>query len=268
MSIRHRTIACAIFRCPLMCAGRTLCQFPIVFEEVGKEIVAPLRWRRGPSDFQAATDGVSAKTFAKFILPPESLILDGGAFWLIAHILRGNGSPVRLAESMSASNECDGFLVIHRHASEGFSDIPRRSDGIGLSIRPFRVHIDQPHLHGSEGILQITIAAVAFVRQPRALRSPINFLFGLPYVRAPAAKTEGLEAHRFERDVARKNHEVSPGDFASILLLDRPEQPACLVKVHVVGPTIERRKALLPGSGPAAAVADAVRSRAVPRHTD
>src|SRR5579872_6190916 len=128
MSIRHRTIACAIFRCPLMRAGRTLCQLPIVFEEVGKEIVAPLRWRRGPCDFQAATDGVSAKTFAKFILPPETLILDGGAFWFVAHILSGNGSAVRLAESVTAGNERDCFFIIHRHAGESLSNIPRRSD--------------------------------------------------------------------------------------------------------------------------------------------
>src|SRR5579872_747869 len=258
MSIRHRTIACAIFRCPLMRAGRTLCQLPFVLKQVGKEIVAPLRWRRGPSDFQAATDGVSAKTFAKFILPSETLILDVGAFWFVAHILSGNGGAVRLAEGVTTGNECDGFLVIHRHASEGFSDIPRRSDGIGLSIRPFRVHIDQSHLHGTERILQLPITAIALVRQPRTLRSPINFLFGLPHVGATATKTEGLKAHRLEGDVAGENHEVGPRDFASVLLFDRPEQPTCLVQVHVVRPAIKWCEALLPSSGTAAAVADAV----------
>ena len=123
-------------------------------------------------------------------------------------------------------------------------------------------------MHGRERILKITVAAVAFVRQPLALRPPENVLFGLPCVLAPAAKTKRLKAHGFEGDVARENHEVGPGDFSAILLLDWPQQSARLVKIHVVRPAIERREALLTRSGPAAAVADAVRARAVPRHTN
>src|ERR1035441_3893085 len=92
--IRHRTVACAIFRRPLMRTGRTLRQFPFVAEQVREEVVAPLRRRRGPSDFQTATDGVTTKTFAKFILPSEALILDVGTFWFGAYILRGNASAV------------------------------------------------------------------------------------------------------------------------------------------------------------------------------
>src|SRR5580704_2000236 len=164
---------------------------------------------------------------------------------------------------MSAGNERNRLLVIHRHAGESLADIPCRGQWIRLSIRAFRIHIDETHLYGSERLLKITVAAVALVRQPLALRPPENVLFGLPHVLAPAAKTECLEAHRLEGDVAGKNHEVGPGDFSSVLLLDRPEQAARLVEVHVVRPAIERREALLPGSGTAAAVADAVRARAV-----
>ena len=40
MRIGHRTIACTIFRCPLMCSGRTLRQFPFVAEQVGEEVGA------------------------------------------------------------------------------------------------------------------------------------------------------------------------------------------------------------------------------------
>src|SRR5258708_17782700 len=102
-------------------------------------------------------------------------------------------------------------------------------------------------------------AAEALVRQPLALRPQKNILFGLAAVRAPAAKTERLKAHRLEGDVACENHEVGPGNFSPILLLDRPQQPARLVEVYVVRPAIKRRKALLTASGTAAAVADAVR---------
>src|ERR1022692_15806 len=102
---------------------------------------------------------------------------------------------------MSAGNERNGLLVIHRHARESLSDIPCRGNRIRLSIRPFRIHVNQTHLYGSERILKITIAAVALVRQPRALRPPENVLFGLPDILAPAAKTERLNARRLQRAV-------------------------------------------------------------------
>src|ERR1700693_2658490 len=224
---------------------RALRQFPIVAEQVREEVIAPLRRRRGPNDFQAAADSVTTKTFAKFILPSETLILDVGTFWLGAYILSGNGSAVGFAEGVTAGDERNGFLVIHRHARESLSDITCRGKGIWISIRPFRIHIDQAHLQRGERLLEGSISRVTLIRQPRALRSPINFLFGLPDVRAPAAKPERLKAHRLERDVARENHEVGAGDFPAILLLDRPQQPARLVQVHVVRPAIERRGALL-----------------------
>src|ERR1035438_2012202 len=132
----------------------------------------------------------------------------------------GNGSAVRFAEGVSAGNERDRFFVVHRHAGERFADIPCRSDGIGLSIGPFRIHVDQTHLHRAERILEVTIAGVTRVRQPRALRSPINFLLGFPDISSTAAKTERLKAHRLEGDVAGENHEVSPGDFRPRLYLE------------------------------------------------
>src|SRR5208282_2059821 len=61
---------------------------------------------------------------------------------------------------------------------------------------------------------------------------------------------------------------VGPGDFPAIFLLYRPEQPARLIEVHVVWPAIERREALLAGSGAAAAVGDAVGTGTVPGHTN
>ncbi len=81
-----------------MRTGRTLRQFPFVAEQVREEVVAPLRRSRGPNNFQSAPDSVTAMTFAKFILPPETLILDVGAFWFVAYILSGNASAVRFAE--------------------------------------------------------------------------------------------------------------------------------------------------------------------------
>src|SRR5437870_10876104 len=90
--IRHRTVACAIFRRPLMRTGRTLRQLPFVAEQVREEVVAPLRRRRGPNDFQAAADRVTAFARAKFALPSEALLLDAGGFRLWAHQFRDRKS--------------------------------------------------------------------------------------------------------------------------------------------------------------------------------
>ena len=82
----------------------------------------------------------------------------------------------------------------------------------------------------------------------------------------PPAETERLESHRLQGTVTGEDHQVGPRDFSAVLLLDRPEQPARLVEVRVVGPTVEGRKALCARGCAAAAVADAVRACAVPRH--
>ena len=126
-----------------------------------------------------------------------------------------------LAEGVAARNQRDGLLVVHRHAVERFTDVLGRRDRIRFAVRPFRIDVDQAHLHGGEGILKLAFAAVAFVPQPSPLGTPVK-LFGLPNVLAPAAETKGFEAHRLEGNVAGKNHQICPGDFPAVFLLDRP----------------------------------------------
>src|SRR5208283_1858520 len=118
--------------------------------------------------FQAASNRVIAAARAKFVLPAEPLLLNGRALGHWANILVRIGRAVGFAERVTAGNERNRLLVIHRHAGERLSDIPCGSDWIWLSIRPFRIHIDQAHLHGSERILKIAVAPVALVRQPLA----------------------------------------------------------------------------------------------------
>src|SRR5205085_882340 len=101
----------------------------------------------------------------------------------------------------------------------------------------------------------------------RLLRPPVD-VFGLPNVLAPAAETKRLESHRLQGAVASEDHHVGPRKLPAVLLLDWPEQPARLVEARVVGPAVERRKALLASARAAAAVSDAVCACAVPRHTD
>ena len=171
VGIRHRAGACAILRLPLMRTGRALRQFPFVAEQVPEEVVAPLRGRGGPGDFQAAGDRVAAFAGAEAALPAQALLLEAGRFRLRPHMGRRAGA-VGLAEGVAAGDERHRLLVVHRHASEGLADIPRRGDRIRVAVRAFRVDVDQPHLHGSERIFEIPVAGVAFVTQPGRSRRP------------------------------------------------------------------------------------------------
>ena len=264
--VRYRP-APAPFRRPLMRAGRALRQLPFVAEQVPEEVVAPLRRRRGPGDFQAAGDRVTSFASAKSVLPAEALLLDTGGFGLGTHQRRIAGA-VGFAEGVAAGDQRDRLFIVHRHARKRLADVARRGDRIRIAVRPFRVDVDQTHLHGGERVLQVAVAGVALVRQPLAFGTPVDVLGRLPDILAPAAETERLEAHRFEGDVAGEDHQVGPGDFPAVFLFDRPQQPARLVEARVVRPAVERREALLAGSGAAATVADAVGACAVPSHPD
>src|SRR3970282_1760944 len=104
--------------------------------------------------------------------------------------------------------------------------------------------------------------------QPRDLLPPVHVRVRLPYVRTAAAEAEGPEAHRLQRHVAGEDDQVGPGDLPAVLLLDRPKDAPRLIEVHVVGPAVEGREALLAPAGAAAAVGDAVGSGGVPGHAD
>src|SRR5262245_44720754 len=105
-----------------MRASRAFGQLPFVAEKVLEEVVAPFGRRRRPGDFQAAADGVTSFARAKFALPPQTLLLDRGGFRLRAN-QRRIACAVGLAETVSAGDERDGLLVVHRHALEGLADI-------------------------------------------------------------------------------------------------------------------------------------------------
>jgi len=153
---------------------------------------------------------------------------------------------VAFSESVPAAGERNCLFVVHRHACEGLAHQTAGFERIGLAARAFRIHINQPHLHSGERVFEVASAGKAgLVVEPFLLVSPVDVNLRRPDVLAPASETEGLETHRFQRDVARKDDEVGPGDFFAVLLFDRPQQPARLVKVDVVGPAIERGKTLV-----------------------
>ncbi len=266
MRVHHGGRGGRIRRDPLPRPRRALHLLPFVAEEGLEETVVPGHRGGRPGAFQPAGDGVAAYSGAEAVPPAEALLLQRRALGLGADV-RFERRTVGLAERVPAGDERDRLLVVHGHAPERLADVPGSGERVRVAVRPLRVHVDQAHLDGAEGFRQLTVAAVALVPEPRALRAPVDDL-GLPHVLAPAAEAEGLEPHRLKRAVAREHHQVGPGDLPAVLLLDRPEQPARLVEARVVRPAVEGREALLARAGAAAAVLDAVRARAVPRHPD
>src|ERR1700720_1779651 len=123
--------------------------------------IVPLYRARGPCAFQTAGDRVGAFAAAERVFPAEALLLNGGALRFGADIFARIGSAVGFAERVPAGNERNGLLVIHRHAGEGFADIARRGDWIGLSIRPLRIHINQSYLTSCERFIRETFARMA-----------------------------------------------------------------------------------------------------------
>src|SRR5581483_2073720 len=121
--------------------------------------------------------------------------------------------------------------------------------------------------YGAQRAGKLPVTAVALVTEPGVLGSP-EHLLGLVDVLAAEAEPERLEAHRLQRAVAGEDQQVTPGDLAPVLLLDRPQQPTGLVQARVVRPAVQWSEALRAAATTSAAVMDPVRAGRVPAHPD
>ena len=174
---------------------------------------------------------------------------------------------MRFAEGVSASDQRYGFFVIHRHSSKCVANVFGSGKGIGIAVRALRIDVDQPHLNRCKRLLKFTLATIALVAEPFGFRAPIDE-FCFPIVFAAASKTKGFKTHRFHRDIAGQHHQVRPGNFRSIFLFDRPKKSARFVEIGIVGPAIERFKALLSATGTAAPIKCSISPRAMPSHAN
>ena len=172
------------------------------------------------------------------------------------------------AEGVAARDQRDGFLIVHRHAGEGFANVATGGDWIRRAVRAFRVDVDQAHLNGAEGRFKLTVAGVALIAEPFGFGPPVDVLFRLPHVGAAAGETEGLPAHGFDGAVARKDHQIGPAKRRAVFLLDRPQQAAGLVEVAVVGPGVQRSETLRAGGAATASILHAVGACGMPGHAD
>ena len=237
-----------------------------MLEEVLEEVGSPVRRRGRPDHLEAAGDGVAALAAAVGAAPAEALLLEGSGLRLGADVVGGTRA-VRLAEGVPAGDQRDGLLVVHRHPAERLADVARGGQRVRVAVRTLGVHVDEAHLHGPQRAAELAVAAVALVAEPGVLRTPEDLL-RLPHVRPAEAEAEGREAHRLQRDVAGEDQQVGPRDRRAVLLLDRPQQPARLVEVRVVGPAVQRGEPLRALATAAAAVLDPVGAGRVPAHPD
>ena len=230
------------------------------------EFVVPLHRVAGPGALQAAGDRIIGLAAAVAAFPTQALLMNAGPFRIGTDMILGSGA-MGLAEGVPAGNERNRLLVVHRHSLESLANVLCRQGGIRIAVRSFRVYVDQAHVVGAERSLKFAVGIVAFVIEPGRLRSPVR-LVGFPDIRTAKGETESFEPHRFQRAVSGKDEQVGPGKISAVFLLDRPEQAARLVQVPVVRPAVERRKALVAGTAATPSVADAVRARGVPGHSD
>ena len=247
-------------------AGRALDQFPFVAIEVLEKAMVPGRRIVGPGAFDTAGDRVRGHARAVTAVPADPLVLDAGTLWICSDV-SFRASAVRFAERVSANNQRDRLFIVHRHAHEGAADVLGGPGRVGLATGTFGVDVDQAHVVGAELLVEHAVAVMSFVSQPLLLNAPVSFVC-FPRVWTAKSKAERLEAHRFKCAVAREDQEIGPGQLLAVLLLDRPEQASRLVKVGVVGPTVERGEALLSDAAAAATVADSVGAGRVPGHAN
>ncbi len=203
---------------------------------------------------------------AVLALPAQALRLERRALRLHTDQV-GVAGTVGLAERVAAGDERDGLLVVHRHAGERHADVAGRGQRVGVAVGALGVDVDEAHLDRAELLLELALTGVALVAEPGVLGSPEDLL-GLPDVLATEGEAEVLEAHVLHGDGAGEHEQVGPGDLLAVLLLDRPQQPAGLVEVGVVGPGVERGETLAAVAGAAATVVDAVGAGGVPAHPD
>src|SRR5580704_6601179 len=269
MRVRYRICARVTFWLPLVCAARTLRQFPLVLEQVLEEIVTPFCRCAGPRNFEAAGDRVTGDARGVGTCPAETLLLDRRAFGLRSHVLFGRSGSVGLAEGMTARDQSDGLFVVHCHPSKSFPDIFRCLDRIGNAFGAFRVDINQTHMGRAKRVGEITFTRKAFIApHPGCFNSPVDVEVRFPNVRTSAGETESLKAHGFQRYVSREDHQVGPRDLLAVFLLNWPQQAPCSIEVDVVWPAIEWSETLLASAAASTTVTRAVRTCTVPRHAN
>ena len=120
--LRHGVLRLGVFGGELVRTGRALRQLPLIVEQVLEVAVVPLDRIVGPGALEPAADRVAALAAAIAARPAEALLLDAGTLGFGTLVLL-IGSTMGFAERVSAGNERNRFLVVHRHEAERLANI-------------------------------------------------------------------------------------------------------------------------------------------------
>ena len=219
-------IRCHIFlllidRVPDIRASRAFYQLPLITKQKVEIAIVPFCRIGCPRTFDTTGDGVTPFAFAMCAYPAKAHLFNRSTFWLNPDQISIT-CTMRFTECMTTCGQGDSFFVIHRHSGKCFTNIAGTCQRIGIAIRPFRIHIDQSHLHGRQRMRQIAITRITAIRQPVCFKTPVNIFFRCPYVWTTATVTKGFAAHRLDSDITCQNQKIGPANLLAIFLFDRP----------------------------------------------
>ena len=195
MCIRNSILTHSMLWNPLLCTCGALGQFPLITEKVPEKIITPFCWCGSPGTFKTTCDRIACISCTISIFPAQPLLFNTCCCGFTSYICGRISGPVCFTECMSASNQCDCFLIIHGHPGKCFADITGGCQRIRITIRSFRIYINQSHLNSTEWILQFAITTIALISQPLCFGTPVNILLGFPDIFTATGKTKGVETH-------------------------------------------------------------------------
>ena len=151
MSIRNQVLGFAVDRRPLLGTGWALGQLPLVAQKHVEVAVVPGSWVGLPRAFNTAGGGVHAFASAELVAPAQALLFHACSLGFRANQCWITGT-VSLTKGVTTGHQGHGLFVVHGHTGKGFAYITAGGDGIWIAVGAFWVHIDQAHLHGSQGV--------------------------------------------------------------------------------------------------------------------
>ena len=149
MRIWNQSFTSVIFWFPLLSTSWTFCKFPFVAKKVFEIIVTPFSWGCSPSTFKSTGDGISTISGTERIFPTFTLFFDAGSSRFWSNVFAWICGAMCFTKRMTTSDKCNGFFVVHRHASKGFADVACRGKRVGVTVRSFWIYVNKSHLNSS-----------------------------------------------------------------------------------------------------------------------
>ena len=88
----------------------------------------------------------------------------------------------------------------------------------------------------------------------------------MPDVFTAKGKSKGFKTSHFVGNRTRQNDQIGPRDFVAVFLFDRPQKTTALIGIDVIGPGVQRGKALVASTATTTAIGKAIGACGVPRN--